>query len=679
MTLELDRNSPPTDHTSQSSQCDSNNITPSKVSIFTQSGFNSVSSSDFIYTPGTLIGTGSFAQVFKATHKKTERIYALKIIDKSRVPSVEQMNHIKNEINILSSIYNQHIVKLLSHFEDSNSIYLLMPYLSNGQLYTEIQKLKHLDETTTAQLALDIIDAVQYLHSLEPKVLHRDIKTENILLDDNKRALLTDFGTGTYLNKGENRKTYCGSPEYLAPEIVKGNEYDERVDIWAIGILIFEMLSGTTPFKADNSTEIFNNITSLKIQWPYDMSPLPKNLISKILKLDPNERLTLKKIKNHPFFFYHKIEEKVQTNSYNKAKCMRSTNRKESLSLFHKKSLDESLHPLFNQIRNELDSSRHEISKLKEEINKLTSTNNELLSLISTLTDENNNVQTRHSRLQFERDSIAQQLDETENQIHEKDLSLLKLQQDFNSKEEKYLEDKNALTLNLNQIKSSYNNLKDDYTKLLSLKRNFYIEDFQFEYIGDGFKKDKCKIKEQLILAENMFKEIKNSFFDIISSNCKEIKAISSFYKNNNDYIRQCYLNSFTVFNTLLYQMDNDVNKTIEETMTAVCTKQQEQMKEKVKWLIEQNELLQKYKETHGKDQVVIDRLNEEKKNLMMKVDVSKQQIKTYEQLIMHLQDKLSEMSSEVLELKFTIQNIKEEKYNWGDSTIVNKESYLIK
>lgn len=660
MTLVLERNSPPTNYTSDLSQCTSNNITPCQHPVFTQSAFNLMSPSDFYYAPGTIIGTGSFAQVFKATHKSTERIYALKIIDKSRVPSTEQMDQIKNEISILSGIYNQHIVKLLGHFEDSNSIYLLMPYLSHGQLYTEIQKRKHLDDVTAGQYAMDIIDGVQYLHSLDPKILHRDIKPENILLDDNKRAVLTDFGTGTYLNQGETRKTYCGSPEYLAPEIVLGEEYDERVDIWAIGILLFEMLSGTTPFKANTSTEIYNNISALKIHWPYDVSPLAKNLISKILKSDPSKRLTLEKIKLHPFFSINEQKEVVQKNSENANKFMRDNHRKETLSLFHKKSIDESLHPLLNQIRYDLDSSKDEISKSKAEINQLTSINRELLSLISTLTDENNSMQSRQTKLQSEKNDLARQLEEMENQIQDKDLYVLKLQQDINIKEGKYLEERSTLSLSLNQLKSVYNDLKDDYNKLLSHKSNFYIEDFQLEYIGNRAKRDKCVLKNQLANVENMFKEIKNSFINSIASNCTEIKAISAFYKDNNDYIRQCYLNSFTAFNTLLYQMDNDVKKAIEDTMYAVCIKQNEQINAKVKWLTEQNELLLKYKETHGKDQVIIEGLQEEKKSLIMKNEVAEQQMKVYEHMTMRLQEKLSQMSSEVLEMKFTLQNIDE-------------------
>ena len=147
----------------------------------------------------------------------------------------------------------------------------------------------------------DIISAVYFLHNMNPPIIHRDIKPENVLLTEKLTAKLTDFGWSNYIQEDEKRTTVCGTPIYLAPEIIKEKGHDEKVDIWCIGVLLFELSTGTVPFPGNDIETLESNILKLKIQWPKDINIDAKNLISKILKLDPNARISLPEMLNHHF------------------------------------------------------------------------------------------------------------------------------------------------------------------------------------------------------------------------------------------------------------------------------------------------------------------------------------------------------------------------------------------
>ena len=189
-----------------------------------------------------------------------------------------------------------------------------MPYASKGQLYSLLRRQVRFDQRTAAQYMREVIEAVRYIHSFSPKIIHRDIKPENLLLDDNYRVLLSDFGWSNFLDDNEYRKTFCGTPEYLSPEMAKKEGHNEMVDIWALGVLMFEFLAGYAPFSGSNPKELYANIKKLKINWPVDFPPLAKNLITKILKLNPTERLSLEEILDHAWFTQNPPLRHVLTN-----------------------------------------------------------------------------------------------------------------------------------------------------------------------------------------------------------------------------------------------------------------------------------------------------------------------------------------------------------------------------
>ena len=148
----------------------------------------------------------------------------------------------------------------------------------------------------------DVISAVYFLHHMSPKIVHRDIKPENVLLDQQNRAKLTDFGWSNYMQGNMKRTTVCGTPVYLAPEIINNTGHDEHVDIWCIGILLFELIVGRPPFSGETEQIIRYNIMKMRINWPNNIDRDAADLISRILKYNPEERISLEQMLLHPFF-----------------------------------------------------------------------------------------------------------------------------------------------------------------------------------------------------------------------------------------------------------------------------------------------------------------------------------------------------------------------------------------
>ena len=265
------------------------------------------------------IGKGGFGLVWKVIHKKTQKVYCIKVIKKDGIVQQKLVDQMNREIEIMYILNNPHCLRLKNHFEDDENFYLVMPLASKGQLYRVLKKFRKFDERTAAQILRETISALQYLHSFKPPIIHRDIKPENLLLNEGGRILLADYGWSNFNVEGDVRKTFCGTPEYIAPEMLLKKGHDTRVDIWSIGILMFELLSGYSPFVAKSNQELYQNIRRLKIQWPKDMSPLAKNLISKILKLNPADRPSFDEILDHQWFKQTKIikpllENKMKTN-----------------------------------------------------------------------------------------------------------------------------------------------------------------------------------------------------------------------------------------------------------------------------------------------------------------------------------------------------------------------------
>ena len=248
------------------------------------------------------LGSGSFGHVVLAQHKITKVKYAIKAIDKRSDVNIEEMPYFIREIEIMYRVHHPNVVKLFGHFEDNNFCYFIMEYLAQGNIFSIVQRTHVVTLQEIASIMKDVISAVYYLHHMKPKILHRDIKPENVLLDEGNIAKLTDFGWSNYMEGDIKRNTLCGTPVYLAPEIINKTGHDEHVDIWCIGVLLFELIVGRPPFNGQTDQAVRYNIVRLKINWPKNMDRDAMDLISKILKYNPQERLSLRQMLLHPFF-----------------------------------------------------------------------------------------------------------------------------------------------------------------------------------------------------------------------------------------------------------------------------------------------------------------------------------------------------------------------------------------
>ena len=250
------------------------------------------------------LGIGSFGRVLLVQHNKTKVQYALKVLDKGKQMNEQDKENFLREVEIMYKIHHPNIVKLFGHFEDNENCYLLMEYVDKGELFSYIPENGKSKITTreVASIIRDVISAVYYIHHMNPPIMHRDIKPENILITSNMKAKLSDFGYSAYINPGDIRNSICGTPVYLAPEMIKMTGHDEKVDIWSIGVLLFELLTGDQAWAGENVETVKYNICNLRISWPEDMNAFAADLISKILKTNPEERISLRDMLNHSFF-----------------------------------------------------------------------------------------------------------------------------------------------------------------------------------------------------------------------------------------------------------------------------------------------------------------------------------------------------------------------------------------
>ena len=248
------------------------------------------------------LGAGSFGRVLLVQHKITQAKYAIKAIDKRNKANIQEKPYFRREIEIMYRVHHPNVVKLFGHFEDNIYCYFIMEYIAGGNIYGLVPKSRSIPPQQISSIMKDVISAVYFLHHMHPKIVHRDIKPENVLLDKGMVAKLTDFGWSNYMQGDIKRTTVCGTPVYLAPEIINNQGHDEHVDIWCIGVLLFELMAGYSPWAGEDVQTVRYNICRLKIRWPRDMDRDAMDLISKILKYKPEERLTLRQMLAHPFF-----------------------------------------------------------------------------------------------------------------------------------------------------------------------------------------------------------------------------------------------------------------------------------------------------------------------------------------------------------------------------------------
>ena len=246
---------------------------------------------------GSVIGEGRFGKVFIVREKKSKFLCVLKILQKSKLKKHKLESQIISEIEIQSKFNHPNIVRLYGYFFDEERIMMILEYAARGSLADIISKFNKLNEQTASTYFKQIVSAVDCIHKHD--IIHRDLKPSNVLVSLDGTMMLSDFG---FAIKGNAKAGSCvGTLYYIAPEVLSGKSYDKHADIWSLGVILYELVVGKTPFEDEDSKKTAENIQAGNYEIPSSISPLLKDLISRILVLDDKMRPTAEDILNDPW------------------------------------------------------------------------------------------------------------------------------------------------------------------------------------------------------------------------------------------------------------------------------------------------------------------------------------------------------------------------------------------
>lgn len=249
------------------------------------------------------LGTGSFGRVHLVRSVHNGRYYAIKVLKKEQVVRMKQIEHTNDERRMLKLVEHPFLIRMWGTFQDSRNLFMVMDYIEGGELFSLLRKSQRFPNPVAKFYAAEVTLALEYLHF--HNIIYRDLKPENILLDRNGHIKITDFG---FAKEVESVTwTLCGTPDYIAPEVIATKPYNKSVDWWSLGILIFEMLAGYTPFYDTTPMKTYEKILLGKVVYPPFFHPDVVDLLSKLITSDLTRRIGnlqsgSQDIKSHPWF-----------------------------------------------------------------------------------------------------------------------------------------------------------------------------------------------------------------------------------------------------------------------------------------------------------------------------------------------------------------------------------------
>ncbi|EOA17843.1 hypothetical protein CARUB_v10006247mg [Capsella rubella] len=247
------------------------------------------------------VGRGSFAKVKLAEHIATGLNVAIKIFNRLKMKDTEMDFKVQRENRIVQSLTHPNIIRHYEVIETPKKIYVVMEYIKSGELFDYIIENGKVPQDKARHLFQQLISGVEYCH--RNRVIHRDIKLENVLMESESKIKILDFGLSNVMEDGDTLKTSCGSPNYAAPEVISGNPYSgPGVDVWSCGVILYALLSGYLPFIDEHLPSLYNTIMRGEYRIPFHLPSLARDLISRMLTVDPFRRITIPEIRRHPWF-----------------------------------------------------------------------------------------------------------------------------------------------------------------------------------------------------------------------------------------------------------------------------------------------------------------------------------------------------------------------------------------
>lgn len=249
---------------------------------------------------GKPLGRGKFGAVYLAREKQSKYVVAIKVLHKSQLLKAGVEHQLRREIEIQSHLRHRNILRMYGYFYDSKRIYLILEYSPGGELYKRLTQKGHFSERTSAKYISELATALDFCHTKH--VIHRDIKPENLLVGAHGEMKIADFGWSVHAPTSR-RNTLCGTLDYLPPEMVEGREHDKNVDVWSLGVLLYEFLYGGPPFEAEGHTATYRRISRVDLKFPSrpEVSEDAKDLIRRFLVKEPQNRIQLKDVPKHPW------------------------------------------------------------------------------------------------------------------------------------------------------------------------------------------------------------------------------------------------------------------------------------------------------------------------------------------------------------------------------------------
>ncbi|EAX93225.1 AGC family protein kinase [Trichomonas vaginalis G3] len=269
-----------------------------------------LSMDDFI--PINVIGRGYYGKVTLCEKKSTGQRYAIKSVHKSRLMKAHKAITVINERNTLMKTDHPFIVHIYFAFQNSSKVYMGFEYVAGGDMAFHLHNLKKFEKHDVRLYIAELALAIEYIH--RNNIIYRDLKPENILMDETGSVKLTDFGLVKDIAYSKGAHSFCGTPEYLAPEIIKSQKYGPKIDWWALGIVMYSFLYGQTPWYDDNMDKLFKKIISAPLEFPPDATSDEKDLIKNLLDRNPETRKDIRFLLHHPFFNGIKFKDILQRN-----------------------------------------------------------------------------------------------------------------------------------------------------------------------------------------------------------------------------------------------------------------------------------------------------------------------------------------------------------------------------